>query len=64
VGGGTACVDPICTATPCTTSADCASNQVCMTTDCCGPSNQVGFCVALCGTTTGGGGDRPSRWAH
>jgi hypothetical protein len=53
-GGGFACVDPFCTDDACTTSADCAGNEVCFTTGCCDPG---AFCVPLCGTGPDGGGE-------
>ena len=46
-GGGFACVDPFCSNDPCTTSADCAGNEVCFTSGCCDTGS---FCVPLCGT--------------
>jgi hypothetical protein len=48
--GGTACVEPVCTAIPCTTNADCGANSVCFTQGCCGAGS---FCVPLC--ASGGG---------
>ena len=76
--GGTACITPCCTFVECTTSADCASGQVCFTLDCCGdtPNGRPGFCIPLCGSTDGcavgappafptsAGGTKSGRWLH
>ena len=54
-GGGFACVDPFCTDDGCTTSADCAGNEVCFTSGCCIDESGPGsFGVPLCGTTQNG----------
>ena len=71
VGGARSCVaafcpDPVVT---CDSSADCASDQVCMTTICCDEeqAGSVAICVFLCGAAVppdGGRQAQPSPWGH
>jgi hypothetical protein len=71
VGNGLSCVTPFCPnpLVTCVSNANCASDQVCMTTGCCGgeggPGPQV--CVFLCGSGGpggGGAGARQTPWGH
>ena len=65
VGGARSCVAPFCPEplVQCASNADCESNQVCMTTDCCDEGATV--CVFLCGAAEVPGGERrPQPWGQ